>query len=201
MTVIVDYGMGNLLSVEKAFVHLGHSVTVTGDPQVVGQADKLVLPGVGAFGACMANLRTAGLVDPIKEHIASGKPFLGICLGLQVLFERSDEQGEHAGLGILPGEVVRFANQPGLRIPHMGWNEIHIRRPAPVLTGIPEGTRMYFVHSYYAAPANEDDVAVTTSHGQSFCAAVWRDNLFASQFHPEKSSHAGLRLLDNFARL
>jgi len=201
MTVIVDYGMGNLLSVEKAFVHLGHPVTVTSDPGVVEQADKLVLPGVGAFGACMANLRAAGLVDPIKEHIASGKPFLGICLGLQVLFERSREQGDHAGLGILPGEVVRFADYPGLRIPHMGWNEIHIRRSAPVLADIPEGTRMYFVHSYYAAPANEDDVAVTTEHGQSFCAAVWRDNLFASQFHPEKSSHAGLRLLDNFARL
>lgn len=201
MTVIVDYGMGNLLSVEKAFVHLGRPVTVSGDPDVVAKADKLVLPGVGAFGACMANLHAAGLVEPIQAHIASGKPFLGICLGLQVLFERSLEQGEHAGLGILPGEVVRFPDRPGLRVPHMGWNEIHLHRPAPPLAGIAEGTRMYFVHSYYAAPANESDVAVTTDHGRPFCAAVWRDNLFASQFHPEKSSHAGLRLLDNFARL
>jgi glutamine amidotransferase len=201
MIAIVDYGMGNLLSVAKAFAHLGHSVQVSGDPEVVGNADKVVLPGVGAFGACMENLRAAGLVEPLKQQVASGRPFLGICLGLQVLFDRSQERGEHAGLGILPGEVVRFAQTPGLRIPHMGWNEIVLKRPAPPLAGIPDGTRMYFVHSYFPVPENGADVAVVTRHGREFCSAVWRDNVFACQFHPEKSGQIGLRLLDNFAGL
>ncbi len=201
MIVIVDYGMGNLLSVAKAFAHLGHSAQVSSDPEVVGNADKVVLPGVGAFGACMENLRAAGLVEPIKQQVASGRPFLGICLGLQVLFDRSLERGEHAGLGILPGEVVRFAETPGLRIPHMGWNEIVLKRPAPHLAGIPDGTRMYFVHSYFPVPENGADVAIVTQHGREFCSAVWQDNVFASQFHPEKSGQLGLRLLDNFARL
>jgi len=201
MIAIVDYGMGNLLSVEKAFLHLGHEVKVTDDPALIADSDKLVLPGVGAFGACMDNLRAAGMVEPIKQHVDSGRPFLGICLGLQVLFERSHEMGEHEGLGILPGEVVRFAPQPGLRIPHMGWNEIALRRPAPLLADVPDGTRMYFVHSYFPVPANEADVAITTEHGQPFCSAVWRDNLFATQFHPEKSGQVGLRILDSFAKL
>ena len=203
MIVIVDYGMGNLRSVGKAFLSQGIDASVTRDPGEIARADGLVLPGVGAFGDCMKNLAEYGLTDPIKEHVDSGKPFLGICLGLQVLFEGSDESPDVHGLGILEGRVVRFSpsEEERLKVPHMGWNRVSIKKETPVLAGIPDGSWFYFVHSYYPAPKNEGVVAVTSNYGVEFTAAVARDNLFACQFHPEKSSADGLRILRNFAAL
>jgi glutamine amidotransferase len=164
-------------------------------------ADKVVLPGVGAFGDAMAELRTRGLVEPIRDMIAAGKPFLGICLGLQLLFDVGYEGGEHAGLGVLRGKVVRFDLPAGFKVPHMGWNQGRFVRPAPVLDGLADGTHFYFVHSYYVVPEDPALVAIETTYGHPFCAMVWRDNLFATQFHPEKSQADGLRLLRNFAKL
>ncbi|MCC6711833.1 MAG: imidazole glycerol phosphate synthase subunit HisH [Candidatus Dadabacteria bacterium] len=203
MIVIVDYGMGNLRSVGKAFLGQGIDASVTRDPGEISRADGLVLPGVGAFGDCMKNLAGYGLADPIKEHIDSGKPFLGICLGLQVLFEGSDESPDVPGLGILEGRVVRFSpsEEERLKVPHMGWNRVFIRKESPVLAGIPDGNWFYFVHSYYPVPKDAGVVAVTSNYGAEFTAAVARDNLFACQFHPEKSSADGLRILRNFAAL
>ena len=203
MIVIVDYGMGNLRSVGKAFLSQGIDASVTRDPGEIARADGLVLPGVGAFGDCMKNLAEYGLVDHIKEHVDSGKPFLGICLGLQVLFEGSDESPDVPGLGILEGRVVRFSptEEERLKVPHMGWNRVSIKKESPVLAGIPDGSWFYFVHSYYPAPKDPGVVAVTSNYGVEFTAAVARDNLFACQFHPEKSSADGLRILRNFAAL
>ena len=203
MIVIVDYGMGNLRSVGKAFLSQGIDASVTRDPGEIARADGLVLPGVGAFGDCMKNLAEYGLVGPIKEHIDSGKPFLGICLGLQVLFEGSDESPDVPGLGILEGRVVRFSpsEEEKLKVPHMGWNRVSIRKESPVLAGIPDGSWFYFVHSYYPDPKDPGVIAVTSNYGVEFTAAVARDNLFACQFHPEKSSADGLRILRNFAAL
>lgn len=203
MIVIVDYGMGNLRSVGKAFLSQGIDASVTRDPGEISRADGLVLPGVGAFGDCMKNLAEYGLVNPIKEHIGSGKPFLGICLGLQVLFEGSDESPDVPGLGILEGRVVRFSppEEERLKVPHMGWNRVSIKKESPVLAGIPDGSWFYFVHSYYPDPKDEGVIAVTSNYGIEFTAAVARDNLFACQFHPEKSSADGLRILRNFAAL
>jgi glutamine amidotransferase len=198
---IIDYQMGNLRSVQKGFEKVGHAATITSDPAELAAADKLVLPGVGAFGDAMAELRRRELVQPIKEAIESGKPFLGICLGLQLLFDVGYEGGEFAGLGVLRGQVVRFELPPPLKVPHMGWNRGSIRRRAPVLEGIAEGTFFYFVHSYYVVPQDAGLVAIETDYGHPFCAAVWRDNLFATQFHPEKSQADGLRILKNFAEL
>ncbi len=203
MIVIVDYGMGNLRSVGKAFLSQGIDASVTRDPGEIARADGLVLPGVGAFGDCMKNLAGYGLTDPIKEHVDSGKPFLGICLGLQVLFEGSDESPEVPGLGILEGRVVRFSpsEEERLKVPHMGWNRVSIKKETPVLAGIPDGSWFYFVHSYYPDPKDPGVIAVTSNYGVEFTAAVARDNLFACQFHPEKSSADGLRILRNFAAL
>ena len=203
MIVIVDYGMGNLRSVGKAFLSQGIDASVTRDPGEIARADGLVLPGVGAFGDCMKNLAEYGLVDPIKEHVDSGKPFLGICLGLQVLFEGSDESPDVPGLGILEGRVVRFSpsEEERLKVPHMGWNRVSIKKETPVLVGIPDGSWFYFVHSYYPDPKDPGVIAVTSNYGVEFTAAVARDNLFACQFHPEKSSADGLRILRNFAAL
>lgn len=201
MIAIIDYQMGNLRSVQKGFERVGFAAEITSDPKRLAAADKVVLPGVGAFGDAMAELRTRGLVEPIRDMIAAGKPFLGICLGLQLLFDVGYEGGEHAGLGVLRGKVVRFDLPAGFKVPHMGWNQGRFVRPAPVLDGLADGTHFYFVHSYYVVPEDPALVAIETTYGHPFCAMVWRDNLFATQFHPEKSQADGLRLLRNFAKL
>jgi imidazole glycerol-phosphate synthase subunit HisH len=200
---VIDYEMGNLRSVAKALEQVGARATVTRDPAVIEAADAAVLPGVGAFGMCMANLRKHRLVEPVKDYIKTGRPFLGICVGMQILFDASEEFGDVAGLGVLPGRVKRFAPDPaGLRkVPHMGWNELTIRRRAPHLEGIADGTPVYFVHSYYPEPEDARLTAATTDYGAPFTSAVWLENVFATQFHPEKSQRAGLRLLANFAAL
>jgi imidazole glycerol-phosphate synthase subunit HisH len=196
---IIDYQMGNLRSVQKAFERVGHEAMVTSDPAELERAGRIVLPGVGAFGDAMAELNRRDLVQPIRDAIESGKPFLGICLGLQLLFDVGYEGGEYEGLGVLRGRVVRFDLPHEMKVPHMGWNRGTIRRRAPVLEGLDDGTWFYFVHSYYVVPQDEELVAIETDYGGPFCAAVWRDNLFATQFHPEKSQADGLRLLKNFA--
>jgi imidazole glycerol-phosphate synthase subunit HisH len=205
MIVIVDYGMGNLRSVQKGFERVGHQATVSSDPAEVVKAERLVLPGVGAFGDAMIELGRRGLEDPIREFIASGRPFLGICLGLQLLFETGYEQGTHRGLGVLEGEVVRFPVPDGdavprdYKVPHMGWNQLEIRRPAPIFEGIDSGAHMYFVHSYYVAPRDSSIIAAATNYPEAFTSVIWRDRIYATQFHPEKSQAQGLRLLKNFA--
>jgi len=201
MIAIVDYGMGNLRSVQKAFERVGHRAEIVNTAEKIAAADKVILPGVGAFGDAMAELRRRELIEPIREAIDAGKPFLGICLGLQLLFDVGHEGGRHEGLGVLRGEVRRFELPAEYKVPHMGWNECRIRRAAPLLSGIPDGTHVYFVHSYYVAPADPGVVAIETDYGGPFCAMVWRDNLFATQFHPEKSQDQGLRMLRNFAEL
>lgn len=203
MIAIVDYGMGNLRSVSKAFQSQGSQAIVTRDPSKIADADGLVLPGVGAFGDCVKNLNNYGLVSPIKDFIESGKPFLGICLGLQVLFEESEESPDAKGLGILKGKVLRFPDfrKEGLKVPHMGWNEVKIVKDTPVLKDIPQESWFYFVHSYYASPHDDSISAVKTTYGFEFTAAVSMNNIFASQFHPEKSSTLGLRMVHNFAGL
>ena len=201
MIVIIDYQMGNLRSVQKGFEEVGHAAVISDDPQEIQAADRVVLPGVGAFENAMADLRRKGLVDPILAAIDAGKPFLGICLGLQLLFDVSHEDGEHAGLGVIAGEVIRFVPGEGRKVPHMGWNQLQVRRSAPVLAGIPDGRHFYFVHSYYVKPDDQRVVAGITDYGLSFASAIWRDNIFATQFHPEKSQEAGLKVIDNFGRL
>ncbi len=195
---IIDYGEGNLGSVEKALKHVGCEVQITSSPAALEQADGVVLPGVGAFDDCIKGLEKSGLVEPIKQIIAGGKPFLGICLGLQVLFAGSEE-GEKAGLGVLTGRVVRFRHE--LKIPQIGWNQIAKVQDAPHLQDIESGSWVYFVHSYYVEPEDESIIATTTEYGIEFCSSVWRDNVFACQFHPEKSQAAGLKILDNFRKL
>jgi glutamine amidotransferase len=191
--------MGNLRSVQKGFERVGHQAAVTSDPAVVAAADKVVLPGVGAFEDAMAELRTRGLVRPVLAAIDGGKPFLGICLGLQLLFDVGFENGRHEGLGVIPGEVVRFELPRGLSVPHMGWNQLEIRRRPPALEGLAEGTFVYFVHSYYVVPRDPGVIATETDYGGPFCSSIWRENIFATQFHPEKSQADGLRILKNFA--
>jgi imidazole glycerol-phosphate synthase subunit HisH len=201
MIAIIDYGMGNLRSVQKGFEKVGHAATVTNDPAVVDAAAKVVLPGVGAFEDAIAELYRRRLVEPVLKAIEADKPFLGICLGLQLLFETSYENGRHKGLGVLPGEVVRFEVPRDYSVPHMGWNQLDIRRPAPILDGLPSGTYVYFVHSYYVVPRDPDVIATETNYPGPFCSMIWRKNLFATQFHPEKSQADGLRMLKNFAEL
>ncbi len=201
MIAIVDYGMGNLRSVQKGFEKVGHQAVVTSDPAQVAAADKVVLPGVGAFEECVAELRRRELVKPVLKAIDAGKPFLGICLGLQMLFDVGYENGRHEGLGVLRGEVVRFDLPKTFTVPHMGWNQLAIRRQAPILEGIADGTFVYFVHSYYVVPKDAEVIATETDYGGPFCSMVWRDNIFATQFHPEKSQAEGLRILKNFAEL
>lgn len=203
MIAVVDYGMGNLRSVSKAFQTQGYEVVVTRDPDKIENASGLVLPGVGAFGDCVRNLNESGLTDTIKEYINSGRPFLGICLGLQVLFEQSEESPGAKGFGLIKGKVVRFPDfsKEGLKVPHMGWNRISIRKESGVLKDIPEGSRFYFVHSYYPKPDDDEVTAVKTDYGLEFTSAVQVGNVFASQFHPEKSSYLGLRILRNFSAL
>jgi glutamine amidotransferase len=197
--VIVDYGMANLRSVQKALARVGHEAVISADPDHVGAAEKLILPGVGAFRDAIARLREGRLAEPILDHLRSGKPFFGICLGLQLLFSRSFEDGVFSGLAWFEGDVVRFADEPGLKIPHMGWNALRVRAPAPPLAGLAPGDAVYFVHSYYAAPRDRAVVAAEADYPTPFCAAVWRDNVFATQFHPEKSQKVGLEMLRRFA--
>jgi glutamine amidotransferase len=201
MIAIIDYQMGNLRSVQKAFERVGHAAAITSDPRVLSQADHVVLPGVGAFADAIAELRRRDLIEPIRSAIDSGKPFLGICLGLQLLFDVSYEDGEHGGLGVVAGEVRRFNVPPHFKVPHMGWNEVGFRRRAPIFASVPDRSHFYFVHSYYAVPKDEKVVDGEASYPDPFCATIWRDNLFATQFHPEKSQAAGLQVLKNFAEL
>jgi len=201
MIAVVDYGMGNLRSVAKALERVGAEVEVTSNAERVGSAAAVVLPGVGAFGRCMENLREAGLETCVREAAASDRPFLGICVGMQILFDESEEFGPVAGLGILPGRVRRFrADSPDTKVPHMGWNQLAVRRRAPHLDGIDDGENVYFVHSYYV-DCDPALAATTTPYAGEFVSSVWRGNLFAVQFHPEKSQSAGLTILSNFARL
>lgn len=201
MIAIIDYDMGNLRSVQKALERVGHVATITSDPAVVRGAHKIVLPGVGAFRDAIAALRARHLTDPIREAISVGKPFLGVCLGLQLLFDKSYEDGEHEGLGIIAGDVVRFDIPADFKVPHMGWNQVQYRRRSPIFEGIAEGAHFYFVHSYYVRPSDSAVVATTTDYSLAFCSSIWQDNLYAVQFHPEKSQSAGLKLLRNFAEL
>ena len=194
MIAIIDYGMGNLRSVSKAFEAVGHQAVVTREARVIANASHVVLPGVGAFGDCMANLERYELIAPIYSAVQTGKPFLGICLGLQLLFTESEEFGTHKGLGIIPGRVKKFVLDPSLKVPHMGWNDVRPRSSDSLFTGI-EAPRYYFLHSYYFVPEREEDVLATASYGGDFTAAIRKDHLFACQFHPEKSQAVGLRIL------
>lgn len=201
-TVIVDYGMANLRSVQKAFEQVGHPATLTGDPKRVASAGKVVLPGVGAFRDAIARLRETGLDDIVRRHIESRRPFLGICLGLQMLFARDHEDGLHEGLGVFGGDVIRFTDAPGLKVPHMGWNTLRLTQPGcPLFAELPPEPAVYFVHSYFAVPTAHGVVAAEADYPAPFCAAVWQDNIFATQFHPEKSQRVGLQMLRNFATL
>ncbi len=197
--VIVDYGAGNLRSVARAVAHVGGEAIVSSRPGEVATADAVIVPGVGAAADTMRNLRQHGLVEPLLDFIASGRPYLGVCMGQQALFEVSEEGGEHRCLGILKGRVVRLPN--GLKVPHMGWNQVRIVRPHPIFEGIDDGAFFYFVHSYYPQPEDESVVIAVTDYGVTFPAVVARDKLVATQFHPEKSGAAGLRLYANFLRL
>lgn len=201
MIAIIDYGMGNLRSVQKGLERVGHAATITNDPAALADAERLILPGVGAFRDAIAALRERKLVAPIRAAIDGGKPFLGVCLGLQLLFDVSYEDGEHQGLGVVPGKVVRFQLPGEYKVPHMGWNEVRQRRRPPVLAGIEDRAHFYFVHSYYVVPRDAAVIALETDYAEPFCSGIWRDNLFAVQFHPEKSQDAGLRLLKSFAEL
>jgi len=196
---IIDYGMGNLASVQKACRFLGYRARVTSDPKQVAQAKKLILPGVGAFGEAMRELRRRRLIAPITGSIAEGKPFLGLCLGLQLLFESSEESAGVRGLGVLPGRVRRFARKKGLKVPHMGWNRIEIARRNPLFAGVPDGAFMYFVHSFFADPEQRLLVAARTDYDGRFPSVVWDGgSVWATQFHPEKSQKWGLKILGNF---
>ena len=201
MIALVDYGMGNLRSVEKALTRVGADVSIVSGAKEVSEAGALVLPGVGAFGDCMKNLGRQGLVAPLRELIQSGRPFLGICLGFQALFDSSEEAPGVAGLGVFPGTVPRFTAN-GLKVPHMGWNRLDFKRAdCPLLAGVEDGSFVYFVHSFYCQPANSDVVCGTTQYGMQFCSMLWAGNVFAAQFHPEKSQGVGLRMLENFVKL
>jgi imidazole glycerol-phosphate synthase subunit HisH len=198
MIAIIDYGMGNLRSIHKAFEHVGHRACVTRSPAAIADASHVVLPGVGAFPDCMRNLDRFGLIEPIHRTIRSGKPFLGICLGLQLLFTEGEEFGPHPGLAILKGRVVRFPDGAGLKIPHMGWNQVKQLKPLALFGGIAKGAYFYFVHSYYVVPEDRALAATTTSYGLEFVSSIQQENLFACQFHPEKSQAAGLSMLRTF---
>jgi imidazole glycerol-phosphate synthase subunit HisH len=199
MIVIVDYGVGNLRSVQKALERVGAEAVVAGDPEALDAARGVVLPGVGAFGDGMAQLRARGFLGPVLRQVEAEKPLLGICLGMQLLFEGSEEMGHHAGLGLLPGKVVRFP-EGDLKVPHIGWNQLQVRQD-PLLAAIADGSYAYFVHSYYVAAAEPGDVLATTEYGKQFASVVGRGRIWGAQFHPEKSQEVGLRLLQNFARL
>jgi len=199
MIAIIDYGMGNLRSVQKGFEKVGFRAEIVRDPDVVRQAEKVVLPGVGAFRDAMQNLRDTGMVAAINDVVAAGKPFLGICLGLQLMFTTSEEGGIYEGLNIFPGRVRLLP--PGLKVPHMGWNRIELQKPCPILNDIPDGSAFYFVHSYYVDPDDPEVATTLTDYGLKFTSVASRGNVFGIQFHPEKSSAMGLRILKNFGEL
>jgi imidazole glycerol-phosphate synthase subunit HisH len=206
MIAIVDYGMGNLRSVQKALEQVGSSATIVRTPEELARADKVILPGVGAFGDAMTNLRELGLADPLISAARSGRPFLGICLGLQLLFDVSYEEGEYTGLGVVPGRVLRFSfsgqsEGASLKVPHMGWNAVSWAAPCPLLKGLASPQHFYFVHSYYVSPTDPSVTCGVCDYGGPFTAMIWRGNLFATQFHPEKSQKIGLAILRNFAGL
>jgi glutamine amidotransferase len=208
MIAIIDYGMGNLRSVQKGFERAGHEAVVTSDAKTILSASKVVLPGVGAFPDCMRNLREYGLIDAVHQSIASGRPFLGICLGLQLLFTESEEFGISMGLDIIKGKVIRFkgpsfdrgfsSEVETLKVPHMGWNSISIKRRAPALHDVPDNSHVYFVHSFHVVPEDKSVIATTTPYGIDFVSSIWKDNIFAVQFHPEKSQTLGLSILKRF---
>jgi glutamine amidotransferase len=199
MIAIIDYGMGNLHSVSKAVERLGYEAVVTGDPEQILAAEGAILPGVGAFGDAMEHLRESGLDEVVKQYAASGKPMIGICLGMQLLFTSSEEHGQHEGLGLLPGTVVRFRGD--YKVPHMGWNRLSYKQSeSPIFKGIEEG-HVYFVHSYHAKPERESDLLAVTDYYQPVTAIVGRDNVYGMQFHPEKSGDIGMQLLGNFLTL
>ncbi len=201
MITILDYSVNNLRSVQKAFEHLGHKTHVTADPDEVARADKLVLPGVGAFGHAMKNLRERELIEPISQAATSGKYIMGVCLGMQLLFDWSEELGLCAGLGIIAGKVVKFADAPDLKVPHMGWSRLDFPRPSRLFNGLENGDMCYFVHSYHALPEEDSVIVARGHHGAPFVAGVERGNVMGAQFHPEKSSASGLKILDNFGKL
>ena len=201
MIAIIDYDAGNIKSVEKALQKLGADVVITKDAKEILQVDKVILPGVGAFGDAMANLKKFGLDKVIYEVVEKGTPFLGICLGLQLLFERSDETPGVAGLGILKGEILRIPDKEDLKIPHMGWNSLHLQNEGRLFKGLSEQSYVYFVHSYYLKAEDEQIVKATTDYSVNIHASVEKDNVFACQFHPEKSSDVGLQILKNFVEL
>jgi imidazole glycerol-phosphate synthase subunit HisH len=206
MIAIIDYDMGNLRSVQKAFEKVGHPTIVARDPKVIRDASHTVLPGVGAFPDAMRNLERFGLISPIMKGIEQGKPFLGLCLGLQLLFTESEEFGTHRGLDVVKGRTVRFqksrnGTKSKLSIPHMGWNTIQIKTPSPIFKDVPNGSYFYFVHSYYVKPEDNRWISTTTEYGVEFASSIWKDNIFACQFHPEKSQEQGLKLLARFAEM
>lgn len=198
MIAIVDYGIGNLRSVEKAIQQVGGEGCLIDQPGQLKGAAAIVLPGVGAFGDGMDNLRRAGFVEPLLEAVDAGRPLLGICLGMQLLFSQSEEMGSHYGLGILPGNVRRFSG--GLKVPQIGWNQIHWLRPCPLSSNVPDSSYAYFVHSYYVTTSDAGCILATTEYGIEYTSIVGRDNVFGIQFHPEKSQDVGLRILSNFVQ-
>ena len=200
MIAIINYGLGNLHSVQKAIAYVGGDAEVTGDPETILQASKVVLPGVGAFADGMKGLESQGLVKAVRKVAELGKPLLGICLGMQLLFEKSDEQGHHQGLGLLAGKVVLF-QQPGIKVPQIGWNQVALMKPSQLMIGIREGDYFYFNHSYYCIPEEAEDLLTMTDYGLRFSSAVERGNIFGVQFHPEKSQKTGLQVLKNFVEL
>ncbi|MGD9117916.1 MAG: imidazole glycerol phosphate synthase subunit HisH [Dehalococcoidia bacterium] len=199
MITIIDYGAGNLRSVVNAISRLGHEAKVTTSPAEVLKARAVILPGVGAAADTMTSLRQQGLDEPIRQFVAGGKPFLGVCIGMQVLLSDTEEGGNHQCLGIIPGKVRKFA--PGLKVPHMGWNQLKQKIEHPVFEGIADGANFYFVHSYYVEPEDKGLVAGETEYGVTFCSVIAKDNLIATQFHPEKSGEVGLKIYDNFIRM
>jgi glutamine amidotransferase len=198
--VIIDYGMGNLRNVQKGLEWVGFEAKVTRSKKEIEGALAIVLPGVGAFKDCMENLKRYGLIEPLLQSIGKGKPYLGICLGFQILFSESEEFGFQKGLDLIKGKVVKFVPDPEHKVPHMGWNTVEIERETPMLQGIESGDFFYFVHSYYAIPDETEWISTFTTYGERFVSSIWRENIFATQFHPEKSQKKGLKILENFAR-
>jgi glutamine amidotransferase len=199
--VIIDYGMGNLRNVQKGFERIGFEAQLSRNKKEIGSASAIVLPGVGAFKDCMENLERYGLIEPLLGSIESGKPYLGICLGLQILFSESEEFGSHKGLDLIRGKVVRFKPDPEHKVPHMGWNTIEKEKEVSMLQGVESGDFFYFVHSYYVIPEEAEWTSTFTTYGKPFVSSIWKENLFATQFHPEKSQQKGLRILENFVKM